>query len=138
MNPNPVTAADPQPQAPVPLAAPANARSEMQILREVLPYLRPFIGRIVFALALVVVGKVAGLAVPMVLKNLVDTLGVKTDPALLVLPVGLLLAYGASRVGMTFFTEVRQIVFARVMARVSRRITLQVFRHLHRNASQKP
>ncbi len=131
MNPNPVTAADPQPQAPVPLAAPANARSETQILREVLPYLRPFIGRIVFALALVVVGKVAGLAVPMVLKNLVDTLGVKTDPALLVLPVGLLLAYGASRVGMTFFTEVRQIVFARVMARVSRRITLQVFRHLH-------
>jgi ATP-binding cassette, subfamily B, heavy metal transporter len=131
MNPTPVTAADPQPQAPVPLAPPANARSEAQILREILPYLRPFIGRILFALALVVVGKVAGLAVPMVLKNLVDTLGVKTDPALLVLPVGLLLAYGASRVSMTFFTEVRQIVFARVMARVSRRVTLQVFRHLH-------
>ncbi len=131
MNPTPVTAADPQPQEPVPLAPPANARSEAQILREILPYLRPFIGRILFALALVVVGKVAGLAVPMVLKNLVDTLGVKTDPALLVLPVGLLLAYGASRVSMTFFTEVRQIVFARVMARVSRRVTLQVFRHLH-------
>ncbi len=131
MNPTPVTAADPQPQEPVPLAAPVNARSEAQILREILPYLRPFIGRILFALALVVVGKVAGLAVPMVLKNLVDTLGVKTDPALLVLPVGLLLAYGASRVSMTFFTEVRQIVFARVMARVSRRVTLQVFRHLH-------
>ena len=131
MNPTPVTAADPQPQEPVPLAAPANARSEAQILREILPYLRPFIVRILFALALVVVGKVAGLAVPMVLKNLVDTLGVKTDPALLVLPVGLLLAYGASRVSMTFFTEVRQIVFARVMARVSRRVTLQVFRHLH-------
>jgi ATP-binding cassette, subfamily B, heavy metal transporter len=66
-----------------------------------------------------------------VLKKLVDTLDVKTDPALLVLPVGLLLAYGAARVGMTLFTEVRQIVFARVMARVSRRVTLQVFRHLH-------
>ena len=131
MNPTPVTAADPQPQEPVPLAAPVNARSEAQILREILPYLRPFIGRILFALALVVVGKVAGLAVPMVLKKLVDTLDVKTDPALLVLPVGLLLAYGASRVSMTFFTEVRQIVFARVMARVSRRVTLQVFRHLH-------
>ena len=131
MNPTPVTAADPQPQEPVPLAAPVNARSEAQILREILPYLRPFIGRILFALALVVVGKVAGLAVPMVLKKLVDTLDVKADPALLVLPVGLLLAYGASRVSMTFFTEVRQIVFARVMARVSRRVTLQVFRHLH-------
>ena len=127
----PVTAAEPQPQEPVPVAPPANARSETQILREIVPYLRPFLGRILFALALVVAGKVAGLAVPMVLKKLVDALDVKTDPALLVLPVGLLLAYGASRVGMTFFAEVRQIVFARVMARVSRRITLQVFRHLH-------
>ncbi|NOT87543.1 MAG: ABC transporter ATP-binding protein/permease [Lysobacter sp.] len=127
----PVTAADPQPQDPVPVALPAHARSETQILREILPYLRPFVGRILLALALVVAGKVAGLAVPTVLKKLVDALDVKTDPALLVLPVGLLLAYGAARVGMTFFAEVRQIVFARVMARVSRRVTLQVFRHLH-------
>jgi ATP-binding cassette, subfamily B, heavy metal transporter len=127
----PITAADPQPQEHVPLAPPVNARSETQILRELVPYLRPFVGRILFALALVVAGKVAGLAVPTVLKKLVDALDVKTDPALLVLPVGLLLAYGAARVGMTFFAEVRQIVFARVMARVSRRVTLQVFRHLH-------
>lgn len=127
----PVVAADPQPQETVPVPLPAHARSETQILREILPYLRPFIGRILLALALVVAGKIAGLAVPTVLKKLVDTLDVKTDPALLVLPVGLLLAYGAARVGMTFFAEVRQIVFARVMARVSRRVTLQVFRHLH-------
>lgn len=127
----PVAAADPQPQETVPVPPPAHARSETQILREILPYLRPFVGRILLALALVVAGKIAGLAVPMVLKKLVDTLDIKTEPALLVLPVGLLLAYGASRVGMTFFAEVRQIVFARVMARVSRRVTLQVFRHLH-------
>lgn len=109
----------------------ANVRSEAQILRELVPYLRPFLGRILLALALVVAGKFAGLAVPMVLKKLVDTLDVKADPALLVMPVALLLAYGAARIGMTLFTEVRQIVFARVMARVSRRVTLQVFRHLH-------
>ncbi|MBN8213526.1 MAG: ABC transporter ATP-binding protein/permease [Xanthomonadales bacterium] len=127
----PVAAANPQPQETVPVPPPAHARSETQILREILPYLRPFVGRILLALALVVAGKIAGLAVPMVLKKLVDTLDIRTEPALLVLPVGLLLAYGASRVGMTFFAEVRQIVFARVMARVSRRVTLQVFRHLH-------
>jgi ATP-binding cassette, subfamily B, heavy metal transporter len=109
----------------------ANIRSEAQILRELAPYLRPFLGRILFALALVVAGKFAGLAVPLVLKKLVDTLDVKTDQVLLVMPVALLLAYGAARIGMTLFTEVRQIVFARVMARVSRRVTLQVFRHLH-------
>ncbi len=114
----------------------ANTRSESQILRELVPYLRPFMTRILLALALVVAGKVAGLAVPLVLKKLVDALDVgavgKGDAAVaLAMPVALLLAYGASRVGMTLFAEVRQIVFARVMARVSRRVTLQVFRHLH-------
>ena len=121
---------------PLTAAKVANARSESQILRELVPYLRPFMTRILLALALVVAGKVAGLAVPLVLKKLVDALDIgaldKGDAAaVLVMPVALLLAYGASRVGMTLFAEVRQIVFARVMARVSRRVTLQVFRHLH-------
>ncbi len=137
----PAASVDPQsPESPeqMPLTAAkvANARSESQILRELVPYLRPFMTRILLALALVVAGKVAGLAVPLVLKKLVDALDVgaldKGDAAaVLVMPVALLLAYGASRVGMTLFAEVRQIVFARVMARVSRRVTLQVFRHLH-------
>ncbi|GAA4786060.1 ABC transporter ATP-binding protein/permease [Lysobacter hankyongensis] len=117
--------------SPLVVAQSATARGEWQILRELTPYLRPFMGRILFALGLVVAGKLAGLAVPMVLKKLVDALGMEQASVALVMPVGLLLAYGASRVGMTLFTEVRQIVFARVMARVSRRVTLQVFRHLH-------
>lgn len=121
---------------PLTAAKVANARSESQILRELVPYLRPFMTRILLALALVVAGKVAGLAVPLVLKKLVDALDIgaldKGDAAaVLVMPVALLLAYGASRVSMTLLAEVRQIVFARVMARVSRRVTLQVFRHLH-------
>jgi ATP-binding cassette subfamily B protein len=117
--------------APLTVDKAATDRGEWQILRELSPYLRPFLGRILFALALVVAGKLAGLAVPAVLKRLVDTLDADAANPVLVLPVALLLAYGASRIGMTLFTEVRQIVFARVMARVSRRVTLQVFRHLH-------
>ncbi len=129
------------PPASPPAAAPEGAplvvdrasgtRGEWQILRALVPYLRPFMGRILFALALVVAGKLSGLAISGVLKQLVDALDVNVTHAALVLPVALLLAYGASRVGTTLFTEVRQIVFARVMARVSRRLTLQVFRHLH-------
>jgi ATP-binding cassette, subfamily B, heavy metal transporter len=110
---------------------PAMARKEWQVLRDLVPYLRPFAGRILFALALVILGKLTNLAVPVTLKSLVDALGVQNAPLALVLPVGLLLAYGASRVATTLFTELRQIVFARVMARVSRMVTLQVFRHLH-------
>ena len=112
-----------------PVARPATARSESQVVRELLPFLKPYWGRISLALAMVLVGKLANLVVPMVLKGLVDGLGVRPTP--LVFPVALLIAYGASRLSTTLFTELRQVVFARVMARVSRRVTLQVFRHLH-------
>ncbi len=115
----------------VPVARPSAARSEAQVLRELMPFLKPYTGRISLALALVVAGKLANLTVPMLMKKLVDGLSLSTSNLALVLPVGLLIAYGASRLGVTLFTELRQVVFARVMARVSRRVTLQVFRHLH-------
>jgi ATP-binding cassette, subfamily B, heavy metal transporter len=110
---------------------PATTRKEWQVLRDLVPYLRPFAARILFALGLVILGKFTNLAVPLALKELVDALDVKDAPLVLVMPVALLLAYGASRVATTLLTELRQIVFARVMARVSRKVTLQVFRHLH-------
>ncbi|MUV12902.1 ABCB family ABC transporter ATP-binding protein/permease [Noviluteimonas gilva] len=112
-----------------PIARPKGARADWQVLRSLVPFLKPFVGRISFALLLVVLAKLANLVVPLVLKKIVDSLNVA--PTMLVLPVALLLAYGASRVSVTLFTELRQVVFARVMARISRRVTLQVFRHLH-------
>ena len=112
-----------------PVARPATARSEWQVVRDLLPFLKPYSGRIGLALALVITGKLVNLAIPMILKHLVD--GLRAPHTLLVLPVALLIAYGAARLSVTLFTELRQIVFARVMARVSRRVTLQVFRHLH-------
>ena len=118
-------------ELPISVARPPSARSEAQVIRDLLPFLKPFLGRIALALALVVAGKLANLVVPMLLKKLVDGLTVTPGHALLALPVALLVAYGASRLSVTLFTELRQVVFARVMARVSRRVTLQVFRHLH-------
>ena len=100
-----------------------------QVLPRLLPFLRPYAGRIDIAMACLLVAKVAGLAVPMVLKRLVDTLGV--EPGLAAIPLALLLAYGGARLSERVFTEMRQIVFARVMARSSRMVMLSVFRHLH-------
>lgn len=105
------------------------ARGDFTVIRDLLPYLQPYVGRILLALGLVFAAKLLNLAVPFVLKYIVDDLNV--EPTLMLLPVGLLLAYGASRIGVTLFTELRQVVFARVMARTSRQVTLQVFRHLH-------
>ena len=118
-----------QPAGATPLKRDQKARGDFAVLGDLLPYLRPYLGRILLALGLVFAAKLLNLLVPIALKRIVD--GLNVAPSLLLLPVGLLLAYGASRIGVTLFTELRQVVFARVMARTSRQVTLQVFRHLH-------
>ncbi|GIX38584.1 MAG: metal ABC transporter permease [Silanimonas sp.] len=99
------------------------------VLRDLLPFLAPYWRRILVALACLVLAKLALLGVPMLLKRIVDALGVPATA--LALPAGLLLAYGGARLASTLFTELRQIVFARVMARSARTVQLKVFRHLH-------
>jgi len=116
-------------EVPGSVPSPEGGRGDLAVVGELLPYLRPYLGRIILSLALILSSKVATLLVPIVLKGLVDDLNL--ERALLVLPLGLLLAYGASRIGVTLFTESRQVVFARVMARSSRQIAVKVFRHLH-------
>ena len=98
----------------VPVARAENARSDLAVVRSLVPYLRPYLGRIVAALALILAAKLANLLVPLALKRIVDSLEIR--PGLAVLPVALLLAYGAARVSVSLFTELRQIVFARVMS----------------------
>jgi ATP-binding cassette, subfamily B, heavy metal transporter len=115
--------------AVVPVDRAAGMRGDFRVLLDLLPYLRPYVGRITVALFLIVGAKLANLLVPLALKAIVDRLNLQ--PSLLVLPVALLVAYGGARVGVTLFNELRQVVFARVMARTSREITLRVFRHLH-------
>ena len=93
------------------------------------PFLAPYKLRITVALLCLIAAKAAGLSVPLLLKSLVD--GLNVEASLLVVPVVLLLAYGAARLSERVFTELRQLVFARVMARTARTVMLQVFRHLH-------
>jgi ATP-binding cassette subfamily B protein len=126
------TTATPAPrpeEVPVATLRRAGGRGDLVVVGELLPYLRPYLGRIILSLALILASKVTTLLVPIALKGIVDELNLKR--VLLVLPVGLLLAYGASRIGVTLFTELRQVVFARVMARSSRQLAVKVFRHLH-------
>jgi len=112
-----------------PIVRAAPGRGDYAVVGALLPYLRPYLGRIVLSLSLIVAAKIATLFVPLALKQIVDRLNV--ERSLLVLPVALLLAYGASRIAVTLFTETRQVVFARVMARAARQIAVKVFRHLH-------
>ncbi len=93
------------------------------------PYVWKFRVRLGISLSFLVAAKLASIAVPLVLKRLVDALDLTPRP--LVVPLLILAAYGAFRLSGTLFTELRQIVFARVMARTSRMLALELFRHLH-------
>ncbi|MEO7055835.1 MAG: ABC transporter transmembrane domain-containing protein, partial [Caldimonas sp.] len=84
------------------------------------------------ALSCLIAAKLANIGVPLVLKSLVDALALKPgDPrSVLVVPVAILLAYGALRVSITLFTELREFLFYPVAARIARRVSLEAFEHL--------
>ena len=116
-----------------PATAPAGPRSDWATLERLLPYLWQYRWRVGIALAFMVGAKVANVSVPLLLKTLVDSLAIKPGDAqaLLVVPIGLLLAYGGLRLTTSLFTELRELVFAKATEGTARSISLQVFRHLH-------
>jgi ABC-type transport system involved in Fe-S cluster assembly fused permease/ATPase subunit len=111
----------------------AAPRSDFATLKTLLPYLWVYKWRVLFALLCLVGAKLANVGVPLVLKRLVDAMTISPSHprALLVLPVAILVAYGALRLSTTVFTELREFLFARVTQRAVRTIALKVFRHLH-------
>ena len=116
---------------PLPAEAhvPRTQRGDWRTIRTLLPYLWGYRGRIAAALACLVLAKIANVGVPVLMKEIVDSL----DPriAALAVPLALLAAYGLLRLSTTVFTELREFLFAKVTQRAVRRIGLTVFRHLH-------
>ena len=108
-------------------------RSDWATLRRLFPYLWEYKWRVIAALTFMIGAKVANVGVPVLLKNLVDTMNIKPGDAqaLLVVPAALLLAYGLLRLSTSVFTELRELVFSKATEGASRKISLQVFRHLH-------
>ncbi len=120
--------------ASTPAATPAAPRSDWVTLRRLFPYLWQYKWRVMAALAFMVAAKMANVSVPLLLKELVDTMNPKGGidaNALLVVPVALLFAYGLLRLSTTVFAELRELIFAKATEGASRTISLQVFRHLH-------
>jgi len=114
-------------------AAPTENRKDWANIRALMPYLWEYRGRVLLALGSLILAKVANVGVPLVLKGLVDELSVEADP-LLILPVALLLAYGALRLSSSLFNELRDVLFTRVRYRAMRRLTLRTLEHLHKLA----
>jgi ATP-binding cassette, subfamily B, heavy metal transporter len=114
-------------------AAPGEKRSDWDTLRKLLPYLWGYRWRVALALLFLLAAKGANVSVPILLKYLVDALDLKPGDlrAVLVVPAGLLLAYAGLRLSTTVFTELRELIFAKVSFGAARQIALQVFKHLH-------
>lgn len=105
-------------------------RRDWQTIGILMPYLWEYRARVIVAMAFLVLAKVAGVTVPLVLKGIVDALD-STHNVAVVLPLALLIGYGALRLASTLFNELRDLVFAKVAQRAIRNIALKVFRHLH-------
>ena len=110
--------------APPPVGDPS-----LRSIGRLFPYLWEFRGRVLVALALLVGAKLASVAVPLVLKEIIDALD-QPRPEL-VLPLALILGYGVLRFASTTFSDLRDVIFAKVTQRAMRRISMAVFKHLH-------
>ena len=106
---------------------------DWKVIRDLIPYLLEYKFRVAIALACLVAAKVTNLGIPILLKRLIDNLNIRADSpqALLVVPAGLILAYGLLRMSASLFAELREFLFARVTQNAVRKVALQVFEHLH-------
>ena len=112
----------------------ATPRSDWGTLTRLFPYLWQYKWRVMAALAFMIGAKVANVGVPLLLKQLVDTMNpnlTQGAQALLIVPVALLLGYGLLRLSTSLFTELRELVFSKATEGAARSISLEVFRHLH-------
>ena len=127
-------AAPTAPTAPAtPLSAERPAVSDWLTLQRLFPYLWEYKWRVLAALSFMVLAKLANVGVPLLLKELIDALTPKPDvpQALWVVPLALLLGYGALRLSVSAFTELRELIFAPATQGAARKMALQTFEHLH-------
>ena len=108
--------------------------SDWHTLKRLFPYLWEYKWRVMAALSFMVGAKLANVGVPLLLKELIDSMTPQPTvaQAVLVVPVALLVAYGLLRLSVSAFTEFRELVFAEATQGAARRIALETFEHLHR------
>jgi len=130
-----------------PTEAPHAERKDLVNLKRMLPFLWSYKGRVLIALVSLMLAKMATVSIPLVLKEIVDSLDARSlndalsktseispqiiDKLPLELPLLLLLGYGALRLTNVLFNELRDAIFCRVRFRAMRDISIKVVKHLY-------
>ncbi len=121
-----------------PTEAPHTERRDLVNLKRMMPFLWSYKGRVLLALVSLMLAKVATVSIPLVLKDIVDSLDISLEKAgsltqsvPLELPLMLLLGYGALRLMNVLFNELRDAIFCRVRFRAMRNISTRVVKHLY-------
>ncbi len=120
-----------------------NQVENWHVLKNLLPYLSEFKGRVFAALLFLIAAKLANIGMPFIIKAIIDQLPTDSsvsfgvlegnlDQTWLLTPVALVLVYGGLRFSNVLFGEIRDTLFGRVTERAMRRIGHRVFKHLHR------
>jgi len=116
---------------------PHDDRNDFANLRKLSPYVWRYGKRVSLALACLLLSKLAVVSVPLVLKGIIDRLdlqqaSIETEQLVVLVPLALLLAYGALRLASGLFSELRDILFSRVRYSAMHQMSVDVLRHLHR------
>ncbi len=113
-------------------------RSGLRTIRKVAPYLwpdaHPWVKhRVLGALAMLVVARLISVYTPFLYADAVDTLAGDRDPEMMLAlgAVGLTVAYGVARAMSVGFTQLRDVIFAKVGQRALRQLALETFQHIH-------
>lgn len=102
---------------------------DIKVLKKLWPYLIKMRVRVFLALGFLILAKFANVGIPIILKEIVDSLD--QPNTMLVMPLSLLFAYGLLRLSSSLFNELRDAVFAKVRYHAMHLIALGVFKHLH-------
>ena len=108
---------------------PHSDRKDWRNLKRLFPFVWEFKGRVLIALACLVLSKLAVVGMPLVLRDIID--GLDSENGAIVLPIMLLLTYGALRLVSSLFNELRDAIFARVRYHAMRGISQRVLSHLY-------
>ena len=99
-------------------------------IRDLMPYIRMFRGRIFLSILLVIVSKLLVVAGPYVMKKLIDLLVTQGTSASIVVIAYLLVLFFALQWGGNVLDGMKDYVFAKVQADIRRLVSLEVFQHL--------